>query len=112
MIPEGRLLSADPESKTLWDKKFSSPIAQAWVLEGGKLTYVDPVKNTPLKEGPLAIYVGKHNQQFYVQESRQVSDKMEKFFGYPHIKTINEKNQPPKIAWKPSFSKFSLILNF
>lgn len=100
VIPEGRVFGADSDNRVVWDQNFESPISQAWILENGQLVSVDPITNTPLPDAP-SLYIGMHNQQFYVQESQTTAEKMERFFGLEGL-GINGVSKKPtlNIAWK------------
>ncbi|CAL8122921.1 unnamed protein product [Orchesella dallaii] len=99
VIPEGRVFGADRENHVVWDQTFESPISQVWILENGQLVSVDPITNTPLTDVP-SLYIGIHNQQFYVQESQTTSEKMERIFGLDEAASLRRK--PFNIAWKPA----------
>lgn len=100
VIPEGRVFGADRENRVAWSQDFESPISQAWILEDGQLISVDPITNTPLTDVP-SLYIGIHNQQFYVQESQNTADKMERYFGLEGLGLNSMKRPPLNLAWKP-----------
>lgn len=100
VIPEGRVFGADRENRVVWDQNFESPISQAWILENGQLVSVDPITNTPLTDVP-SLYIGIHNQQFYVQESQNTAEKMERYFGLEGLGS-DLKKPLLNLAWKPT----------
>lgn len=99
VIPEGKVYGADRENQVIWDQQFEAPISQAWILENGQLVSVDPITNTPLTDVP-SLYVGIHNQQFYVQESQKTADKMDRFFELDSVAHGLVKKKPLNIGWK------------
>ncbi|XP_052102279.1 eukaryotic translation initiation factor 2-alpha kinase 3-like isoform X1 [Mytilus californianus] len=110
VVPEGLVvgLSSDNIEVISWKHKFTSPVANAWLLRNGILKPIsvfdnqhvpamssfEPPQNAPSPE-PL-LYVGKHQNQLYVQPSVAMKEKMAKVVhgDYP---TRNV----PRVTWKP-----------
>lgn len=110
VVPEGLVvgLSSDDLDIIKWKHKFASPVANAWILRHGILKPIsvfdnkhvpamssfEPPQNAPSPQ-PL-LYVGKHQNQLYVQPSVAMKEKLAKI-----VHAENKHSAVPRVAWKP-----------
>ncbi|XP_041370908.1 eukaryotic translation initiation factor 2-alpha kinase 3-like [Gigantopelta aegis] len=114
IVPEGMVvaLSADDSSDVLWQHKFSSPVANAWLLQYGVLKTVNlfdshhvpalssfqPENKEGIRPDPL-LYVGMHQSQMYVQQSQHMREKVEE-----SLKNSGQdvaSRAMPRVMWRP-----------
>uniref|UniRef100_A0A1B6DK79 non-specific serine/threonine protein kinase n=1 Tax=Clastoptera arizonana TaxID=38151 RepID=A0A1B6DK79_9HEMI len=111
IVPEGLVCAVSKVHpyKIVWTHKFSSPVVSAWVLNQGRLEWVDlfggshpdikmgehPIPNSP------TLYIGMHNKQLYIQESVNMQDRLQKIAGDYQQHMVADNNVFPRIPWKP-----------
>nr|KAG5697293.1 hypothetical protein BaRGS_004959 [Batillaria attramentaria] len=118
VVPDGMIVGLSPDDSSLisWQHKFSSPVAKVWVLHQGKVETVSLFDNRhipalsafPHADTGMAdplLYVGKHQNQLYVQVSD--NNKAEE----DNQQELPWKRQPPqshtalanvpRVTWKP-----------
>jgi len=80
VVPEGIVCSTRDDLSLKWKRKFSAPIVDMWRLSADKLSKIDlfsknhiPRRDILLDDKMTAenpsLYIGKHNDQLYIQES-------------------------------------------
>ncbi|XP_045482611.1 eukaryotic translation initiation factor 2-alpha kinase-like isoform X2 [Harmonia axyridis] len=86
-----------------WQHRFSSPIVKIWKWSGKHLEEFDTFKpNTPSFYSSLnpALYIGMHNKQLYIQESKNKMLKLLDTKDQPDTELV-ESRSLSKIPWKP-----------
>ncbi|XP_067656934.1 eukaryotic translation initiation factor 2-alpha kinase 3-like [Haliotis asinina] len=89
IVPEGMIVALNPEDSVsvMWQHKFSSPVANAWLMHQGQLKQMSlfDTRHVPAissfqphdidsPAGDPLLYVGMHQNQLYVQPSDQMQE--------------------------------------
>ncbi|XP_076460361.1 eukaryotic translation initiation factor 2-alpha kinase 3-like [Babylonia areolata] len=125
MVSEGLIVGLNPDdpSQMAWSRKFSSPVAKAWILHRGKLESISlfdskvvpslsssqlPFQHHRNNQGDPLLYVGTHKRQLYVQREQPDPHSCEKELPWildeleHHRKSLL---QAPRVTWQPYLSK-------
>jgi len=108
VVSDGVICSVEKAAPDVirWSRNFKSPIVHAWHLVGGRLVKVDLFSSSALPnkrknedglQPPPALYVGTHNRQLYIQESRG----MEEARVHAGLEGDPALHTPPRVAWRP-----------
>ncbi|XP_048249248.1 eukaryotic translation initiation factor 2-alpha kinase 3-like [Haliotis rufescens] len=113
IVPEGMIVALNPEDSVsvMWQHKFSSPVANAWLMHQGQLKQMslfdtrhvpaissfqpDDIDSPP---GDPLLYVGMHQNQLYVQPSDQMQETVSAAAANS-LQTV-----PLRITWRPYLS--------
>ncbi|KAJ8316798.1 hypothetical protein KUTeg_004702 [Tegillarca granosa] len=113
IVPEGMVVSLNSEdpNEFRWQHKFSSPVANAWMLKNGVLKSVSvfdqkhipalsesETEENQVPRQPL-LYVGLHHNQLYVQPSMKFKENIHRTASKQgsNIQRIDV----PRVSWKP-----------
>ncbi|XP_044766134.1 eukaryotic translation initiation factor 2-alpha kinase [Coccinella septempunctata] len=104
VLPDG-LLEVDHvlnDAHVSWQYQFSSPIVKVWKWSGTTLEEIDMfTQKTETFLSPInaAIYIGMHNKQLYIHESRRMQNMLERK-SHQDVAVVESKSLS-KIPWKP-----------
>ncbi|XP_023320471.1 eukaryotic translation initiation factor 2-alpha kinase isoform X2 [Eurytemora carolleeae] len=117
VVPDGMICATRSEDQNLikWKRKFQAPIVDVWRLKNGELSKVNlfsknhiPKRNVLLDddddvdddENP-SLYIGKHNNQLYIQESVQLRRDADSALHEYSLNPAGSELAYPRVTWKP-----------
>jgi len=118
IVPEGVICATrnnDEEDLIKWKRKFQTPIVDVWRIKNGQLSKINlfSKNHIPKKNGYLddddksdddanpSLYIGKHNNQLYIQESVGWKKETDSFVHDYGLDPSNNEIDFPRVTWKP-----------
>jgi len=116
VVPEGVICAVDNNNGDLirWKRKFETPIVDAWKIRAGKIHKVDLFSrnSVPRRESlldddddpdddPPQLYIGRHDNQLYIQESILMHMETEKGLKDYNLNPSGAETVYPRVSWKP-----------
>jgi len=109
VVPEGIVCATRDDSTLKWKRKFQAPIVDVWQLTGSNLLKVnlfsknhiprrDVLLDDSIADENPSLYIGKHNNQLYIQESINIL--MGSMLAEDSDGSIKDVDFP-RVSWKP-----------
>lgn len=111
-VPDSKVMafSTKPHGQLVWEREFSTPIASAWLVGGGKVTPISLFDDNSYsrnseaddedgnnEDADTSVYLGMFQGQYYLQSSVRISEK----FPTKAITSEKDKAPLPTVRWKP-----------